>query len=462
MPQPAGPRAESGTAAPPPWLARLRRPRTGATAAPRSASRGLTAALGALCLVYLALAVLPAVPSSEIVLATAGGSPDWLLGPLRFAGAGGAADTAAGPVYYGGLWAALLLYVVVLLRSAEVGAGAAVAIICGLHVLFLLAPPLLSQDVFSYIAYARLDVEHGLNPYAATPLAIFGDPVFGFSGSKDASSVYGPLFTLGTYPLVPLGVPAGLWVLKAVMAAASLGVVWLVWRIARRLGRDPVLPALAVGINPLVLVHVVGGAHNEALMMLATMAGVLALVSGRERAGAAMATAAAGVKASAALVVPFIVAAARRPWGAVVAAAACAAAIAATGLIAFGPEALDALSIIGSNQERTSSFSLPHKTAQLLALATGGDALDYREPLRIVFAVAFAATFGWLLLRTRRGADPIAMAGWATLALLLASAWLVPWYALWLLPLAALADDRRLLAAAVVLSAWMLPIAIPF
>jgi hypothetical protein len=37
----------------------------------------------------------------------------------------------------------------------------------------------------------------------------------------------------------------------------------------------------------------------------------------------------------------------------------------------------------------------------------------------------------------------------------------VPWYALWLLPLAALADDRRLLAAAVVLSAWMLPIAVP-
>ena len=36
------------------------------------------------------------------------------------------------------------------------------------------------------------------------------------------------------------------------------------------------------------------------------------------------------------------------------------------------------------------------------------------------------------------------MAGWATLAILLASAWLVPWYLLWLLPLVALAADRRL------------------
>jgi hypothetical protein len=53
------------------------------------------------------------------------------------------------------------------------------------------------------------------------------------------------------------------------------------------------------------------------------------------------------------------------------------------------------------------------------------------------------------------------MAGWATLAILVASAWLVPWYVLWLLPLAALAADRRLRWATVALCAWMLPIAIP-
>jgi hypothetical protein len=57
--------------------------------------------------------------------------------------------------------------------------------------------------------------------------------------------------------------------------------------------------------------------------------------------------------------------------------------------------------------------------------------------------------------------DPVRAAGWATLALLVASAWLVPWYALWLLPLAALVLDRRLIAASVVLCAWMLVIAVP-
>jgi hypothetical protein len=52
-------------------------------------------------------------------------------------------------------------------------------------------------------------------------------------------------------------------------------------------------------------------------------------------------------------------------------------------------------------------------------------------------------------------------AGWATFAILVASAWLVPWYIVWLLPLAALAGDIRLMAASVALSAWMLVIAVP-
>jgi|AntDryMetagUQ889_1029465.scaffolds.fasta_scaffold08933_2 hypothetical protein len=44
------------------------------------------------------------------------------------------------------------------------------------------------------------------------------------------------------------------------------------------------------------------------------------------------------------------------------------------------------------------------------------------------------------------------MAGWASLALLLCSAWLVPWYLAWL-PLAALGRSRPLVAATVVLTA---------
>jgi hypothetical protein len=52
-----------------------------------------------------------------------------------------------------------------------------------------------------------------------------------------------------------------------------------------------------------------------------------------------------------------------------------------------------------------------------------------------------------LLVRTRRGADWLEGAGWAFVALLLTTAWLLPWYVAWAVPFAALAGDRRLLGA---------------
>ena len=420
------------------------------------------AALAALCVVYAALAALPAATGSRLVPATAAGSPGWLLGPLRFAGLAGARGASAGPLFYAGLWVALLLYAVVVLRAAEVPRRAAVAAIAGLHVLFLLAPPLLSQDVFSYLAYARLGVTHGFDPYTHSPLAIPHDAVFGFAGSKGAVSVYGPAFTLLTYPLAALGVGAAFWVLKALTAAASLSVVALVWRTAERLGRDPVAPALLVGLSPLVLVHVVAGAHNEAFVVLLTMAGVYSFAAGRPRAAGALATAAVAVKASAALVVPYLVLGVRgRRRGALVAAATTVLAIAAIGLIGFGTHALDALGLLNSNQGRSSRLSLPYKTSELLGWLLPGGRLDYRDAVRAVYAAGFAAVAGVTLWRTWRGADPIRMAAWATLAVLLASAWLVPWYLLWLLPLVAVAGDRRLRWAAFALSGWVLAIGVP-
>jgi hypothetical protein len=406
------------------------------------------------------MAALPAAPGSNLVLATSGGSPGWLLGPLRFAGIDAADGRLAGPLFYAALWVALLLYVVVLAGARSLGTRVAVGAVVALHLVFLLAPPLLSHDVFSYIAYARLGVANHLNPYTHAPLDIPHDSGFTHAGSIDAVSAYGPLFTLLTYPLSPLGVPAAFWILKVVAALSSLGVVGLLWRIAQRLGRDPLVPALAVGLNPLVLVHVVGGAHNEALTLLITMAGVMLWVGAREPAGVAVATLATGVKASAGLVVPFLVVGdIRRRIGAAVATVV---ALAVLGVIAFGSHALDAFSLIGDNQDRTSRFSLPYKTAQLLGALLPGDRLDYRDGVRVVFALAFAAAFLWLLWRTwKRLIEPLDAIGWATLAILVASAWLVPWYILWLLPFAALSRDRRLQLATLALCAWMLAIAVP-
>jgi alpha-1,6-mannosyltransferase len=313
-----------------------------------------------------------------------------------------------------------------------------------------------------------MGVEHGLDPYLTAPQAIRGDPVVRYAGSKDATSVYGPVFTLGTYLLVPLGVAGAFWALKALAAAGSLAIVGLVFLASRRRGVDPRRAIVAVGLNPTVLVHVVGGAHNEALVVLGTVAGVVAWTRGSRTGGAALAAAAATLKASAVLVVPYLLLGARDrscrlpQRGPVMAAFAVLALTGLSSVMAFGPEALDAFSVLGANQGRTSSYAFPRKTAELLALLGPGERLAYQGPVRLAYAGTGVLVLAWLAWLSWRGLDPVEAAGWATVTVLVASAWLVPWYVLWLLPLAALAGDRRLLGAAVALTAWTLPVAIPW
>ena len=73
---------------------------------------------------------------------------------------------------------------------------------------FALAPVLFSHDVYSYVDYARLGVVHGLDPYVHSPAAAPADPAYADVTWTDATSAYGPLFTLATYPLAWLPVGA--------------------------------------------------------------------------------------------------------------------------------------------------------------------------------------------------------------------------------------------------------------
>jgi alpha-1,6-mannosyltransferase len=416
-------------------------------------------------LVYFALAVLFAASGSRVVLATDGGSPGWLLGPFHWLGGSFADSRAAGPVFYLGLWAAIIAYAIVLLTARSIGARLALGTVAALHVLFLLSPPLLSQDVFSYLAYARLEVLHGLSPYTHSPDAVPGDAVFGFAGSKDATSAYGPLFTLVTLPLAKLGVPGAFWTLKAVTASASLGIVALTWACARRLGADPVFAVMAVGLNPLVLVHVVSGAHNDALVMLLVMGGVLSVLSAQPAKAGALEAAGAAVKASGGIAAPFMLIGVRNRRRFLIGACGAIAVVAASALAAFGWKALEAFALIGQNQERTTRWSVPQKLADGVGALTGGDPDAIVHFTRGVLGALLAIALVYLLRYAWRARpDPrawVLAAGWATLAVLVATAWLVPWYAIWVLPLAAISHSRALMAATVMLCAYMLVIAVP-
>jgi hypothetical protein len=65
------------------------------------------------------------------------------------------------------------------------------------------------------------------------------------------------------------------------------------------------------------------------------------------------------------------------------------------------------------------------------------------------------------LMRTWRGADPIACAGWALVALLASIASFAPWYLVWLLPFAALGRSRALVIVALLATGYALAVHVP-
>src|SRR5437868_7760472 len=172
--------------------------------------------------------------------------------------------------------------------AAAASVAVALGTIVGLHVLFILGPPLVSTDVFGYIDLARLGTRHGISPYSPASTHIPPDSVHLYRRwHSDLPAPYGPVFMLIAYALVPLGVAGGLWAFKILAAAGSLATIWLVWRCAAALGRDPLKAALFVGLNPALLLFGVGGAHNDFLVLTVATAAVYLLIAGRDRLGGA-------------------------------------------------------------------------------------------------------------------------------------------------------------------------------
>lgn len=338
---------------------------------------------------------------------------------------------------------------------------------------FAITPVLLSHDVYSYVDYARLGAVHGLDPYDHPPAAAPFDPAYARVTWIDATSAYGPLFTLATYPLAWLPVWWAVAALKAVAALSVLAAAVLLARAAPGRGVSPLGAAAFVALNPLVLIHVVGGGHNDGLAMLLATLAIVAMLTAREASAGFAFVAAFAIKAPAALAAPFALVSSARlqhspqpsvekaaiggmssPAARLLAGALLAAlAIGVAAYVAFDWHWLHAIGLAGEAQHRTTHMSVPITFARLTGLAP--------TAVRTVALALFAAAFLHLLLRTWRGMDWLRAAGWASLFLLLATAWLLPWYLIWSLPLAALSRDRPLQLLTLLLTAYQLPARMP-
>lgn len=376
--------------------------------------------------------------------------PSWLAGPFGSAGI----DLGAG-----GLSAVLALmfvsYVLAVGAADRLSGRLVLTCIAALYALVLLAPPLISTDIFSYEFYGRMGALYGANPYLVGPHALALDPLYPYIGAKWAytPTVYGPVFTVLSYVLAPLSVAASTLAYKAIAALASIATVALVWNAARLRGINPVKAVALVGLNPLIVIYGVGGGHNDLLMLLGLVAGVYFLLARRERLGGGMIVLGSAIKLTGALLLPFAIAAGsgQRPVlrrrDLAIGAGLTAAVIAALSFVWFGTGSLHLLATVQQVQSEGDWHSIPGFIGTELGMGAVGHVTG------LVLTALFAAFTCWLLRRVWRGQlDWIDGAGWAALALLVTASSLLPWYVAWLIPLAALGTDPRLWRASIVMT----------
>jgi hypothetical protein len=301
---------------------------------------------------------------------------------------------------------------------------------------------------------------HGLNPYRDLPVRALGDPLYSVANWHHLASPYGPLFTLGTEALVPLGPHGWYWAWKAVVVLASLATVALVAALAGRLGWSRARAVAALGLSPMLLVAEVGGFHQDVPAVLCLVGAAWCLVRGREagaspwadRAAGALAVAAAGIKPSFAVVLGVVVLGATRRREALAGAAAAGAATLLVVAVVFG----GALPDLGTQGELVSPLSLPN----LLGLAAGHGGADpaVRAWARaVLIAVAAGAT---ALVAIRRE-WALAALGAVLLCAVLALPWVMPWYLVWSLPFVAVGRPRVLAPAVIVATAWLITGSLP-
>ena len=143
----------------------------------------------------------------------------------------------------------------------------------------LLAPPMYSKDVYSYLAQSEISLI-GLDPYQVGPATGLGlDHVFTLSVPslwRETPAPYGPLFLWIGQGISAITGENIVWAVLFHRLVVLLGVGLIVWatpRLARRCGVAEVSALWLGPCNPLLFMHLVAGIHNEALMLGLMLAG---------------------------------------------------------------------------------------------------------------------------------------------------------------------------------------------
>jgi hypothetical protein len=301
-----------------------------------------------------------------------------------------------------------------------------VGLVAAVVLVALATPPRESHDLWGYAEYGRIVSVHGGNPYVDVPGDFPHDPLLGHMGRGywHTRSPYGPVFTAisaaGTAVTGDGTLPTRLF-FQGIEALAVAAVLVLLWRRTRR------VDALVwFGLNPLVLASLVNGGHNDGLVALGVLGGVL-LASDRRCASAGVALGLATlVKLPAGLaILGLVVWLARRPNGRgdALRTAVAGGVTVLAGYLVVGTAAVRALGDSGDLISRSSVWSAVTDVVTLRADIV--DALP-TVALGAVLAVALLLAWAW-----SREADPADSTAGAASAFAFTSSYVLPWYATW-------------------------------
>jgi alpha-1,6-mannosyltransferase len=355
------------------------------------------------------------------------------------------------------------------------------------------AMPIGSRDLWAYAAQGNLD-HHGLDPYTHSPQDLPG--VFTDNVSKrwiGATTPYGPLWLLIGRTIAAIcgnHVQISMFVLRLPVFIGVLVTIWVLPRIADRLGIRADRVLWMVMANPLTVVLGLGGGHNDLLMSALMVLGLLCLVQsgGMVRtlgASAALMAAAAAIKSPAAIGAMFVVpiwlqlragslttGPIRRAFDATGVAAISALASFAV-VSAISGHGLGWVKQVSSAAPVVSWMSFPTAAAMLVKLAHGtSDGAMTLDPamerwrtsglvLAAILIVGLWAKTTWDATRERPSRlTPMAAFAIALIVIVVLGPAVQPWYFGWTLPFLALTPLSRRMIGVIVGSSFALLIMI--
>lgn len=343
----------------------------------------------------------------------------------------------------------------------------------------LFSVPVFSRDAYSYLAQGAL-LRDGLDPYVVGPIDNPNSLLDNVSPIWTTTTApYGPAFILvAKFVTLVVGndVVTGTMLLRLCMLPGLVMLIWAAPRVARHVGANAAAALWICVLNPLVIIHLMGGVHNEMLMVGLMMAGIALTFANHPAWGVSLIAIAVAVKATAGIALPFLVwvwmrqLRQRRSLGSVPAFATATAGSAGIFVVVFAVLSLLAgvglgwLTALAGSVKIINWLTVPTAAANLINLI-GGLLLPVNfyavlDVTRIIGIAIIAISLPLLWWRFRHD-DREALAGIA-LALLVVVLFVpaaLPWYYTWpLAVLAALAQSRSAIAVIAGFSTWIMVI----